>query len=69
MALGLVLTLSSLFADQLALGMPGSGFGWKQLTGTIVGLAITGSGLYLLKRFPAIDDEDELNDEPGERSI
>lgn len=64
MAFGLLLTLSSLFADQLALGMPGTGFGWKQLTGTLVGLLITGGGGYLLYRFPSLDDDSD-SEEPG----
>lgn len=49
--IGIVLTLTSVFADQLALGMPGSGFGWKQITGTIVGIIITSVGLWLSYRF------------------
>ncbi|MFW6075104.1 MAG: hypothetical protein ACOC9Y_05875 [Chloroflexota bacterium] len=48
--IGIILTLTSLFADQLALGMPGSGFGWKQITGTVVGLAITALGLWMSYR-------------------
>lgn len=54
-----MLTLASLFADQLALGMPGSGFGWKQLTGTLVGLSIVGAGAYMLYRTAPDDDEDQ----------
>ena len=64
MAFGLILTFSSLFADPLALGMPGSGFGWKQITGTLIGLLITGGGGYLLYRYPAIDEETD-SEEPG----
>ena len=57
MAFGALLTIASLFADQLALGMPGSSFGWKQLTGTIFGLLIAGAGGYLLYRFPQPEEE------------
>lgn len=57
MAFGAILLVSSLFADQLALGMPGSGFGWKQLTGTLVGILIVAGGTYILYRVPAEDDE------------
>ena len=39
-ALGGVLALVSLFADPLALGMPGSGFGAKQLLGVLIGLGL-----------------------------
>lgn len=50
LAFGIVLTLVSVFADPLALGMPGSGFGWKQITGTIVGLSLASLGLWLTAR-------------------
>jgi hypothetical protein len=52
-----MLTLASLFADQIALGMPGSGFGWKQITGTLAGLLIGAAGGYILYRIPAEDHE------------
>lgn len=48
MAFGVLLTIASLFADPLALGMPGTGFGWKQLLGTLIGLLISGAGGYVL---------------------
>jgi hypothetical protein len=41
---GLVLLVVSLFADQLGLGASGSGFGWKQLLGTIVGAGLCVGG-------------------------
>ncbi len=47
---GAILTLVSVFADPLALGLPHSGFGWKQTLGTIVGLSITALGLWLTLR-------------------
>ncbi|MEZ4521656.1 MAG: hypothetical protein R3A46_08450 [Thermomicrobiales bacterium] len=56
LAFGLVLTLVSVFADPLAVGMPGSGFGWKQISGTVIGLGISSLGLWLIMRF---NDEDE----------
>jgi hypothetical protein len=58
-AFGVMLTLASVFADQIALGMPGSGFGWKQITGTLTGLLICAAGGYILYRVPAEDDETE----------
>lgn len=48
---GVALTLVSIFADPLALGMPHSGFGWKQILGTVVGIAISGLGFWLVSRF------------------
>ncbi len=50
LAFGVILTLVSVFADPLALGLPQSGFGWKQITGTLFGLAISGLGLWLTMR-------------------
>jgi hypothetical protein len=47
---GVVLLLASLFADPLAIGTPHSGFGWKQVLGTLVGLAITAGGYLLVRR-------------------
>jgi hypothetical protein len=38
--LGLAVTLGSIFADELNLTGGGVGLGWKQLIGTIVGLAL-----------------------------
>jgi hypothetical protein len=49
-AFGIVLTLASLFADPLGIGEPGSSFGWKQITGTIVGLLIAGAGFLWTRR-------------------
>lgn len=39
--LGVLLTVGSIFADQLNLTGGGVGLGWKQLIGTIVGLVLT----------------------------
>lgn len=50
MVLGGLLALVSLFADPLALGMPNSGFGLKQISGTFVGLAVVAAGLLIWRR-------------------
>lgn len=50
LVLGLLVTVVSIFADPLALGTPNSGFGWKQITGTVSGLIITGLGVWLTYR-------------------
>lgn len=47
---GVVLLLASLFADPLALGRPGTSFGWKQMLGSFVGLLISISALLLIRR-------------------
>jgi amino acid transporter len=46
---GIVLLLASLFADPLALGTPHTGFGWKQILGTLLGLAIAFGGWRLVR--------------------
>lgn len=38
--IGVLLTVGSIFADQLNLTGGGVGLGWKQLIGTIVGLVL-----------------------------
>ena len=58
LAFGIFLTLISVFADPLALGMPGSGFGWKQITGTLFGLGLTSLGFWLTVR---LSDKDSNN--------
>jgi hypothetical protein len=47
---GVVLLLASLFADPLAIGTPHSGFGWKQVLGTLIGLIISVGGYWLVRR-------------------
>lgn len=47
---GVILLLASVFADPLAIGQPGTSFGWKQITGSLVGLLIAVSGLLLIRR-------------------
>lgn len=47
-AVGVVLALISIFADQIGVGaMPG--FGWKQTLGLLVGLAMIGLGLWRMR--------------------
>lgn len=53
---GIVLTLVSIFADPLAIGVPHSGFGWKQTLGTITGLGISALALWLTQK---LDDDGE----------
>lgn len=48
--IGVILTAVSVFADPLALGVPNSGFGWKQFLGTGVGLLVTGVGVWWARR-------------------
>lgn len=50
LVIGIVILVASLFADPLALGRPGTGFGWKQMLGTLIGLAITYGGYRLVRR-------------------
>ena len=49
-AFGVILFLASVFADPLALGMPGSSFGWKQMLGSAIGLILATLGLVVLRR-------------------
>lgn len=62
-AFGALLAIASLFADQLALGMPGSGFGWKQVLGTLFGLLIAGGGGFILYRTNPPDEDAQGGDE------
>lgn len=48
---GLILTLVSVFAEQLGLGR-GQGFGYRQMTGTIVGALILLIGLVKCSKAP-----------------
>lgn len=57
LAFGIFLTLISVFADPLALGMPGSGFGWKQITGTLFGLGLASLGFWLTARMSDKDSD------------
>jgi hypothetical protein len=49
-AFGVILLLVSLFADPLAIGQPGTSFGWKQMLGSVVGLALAIVGIVALRR-------------------
>lgn len=49
-AFGIILLLVSLFADPLALGQPGTTFGWKQMLGSALGLVIATFGFVILRR-------------------
>jgi hypothetical protein len=49
-AFGVILLLASVFADPLALGTPGTSFGWKQLLGSAMGLVLATLGLVVLRR-------------------
>ena len=48
--IGVLILIASLFADPVALGQPGTGFGWKQMLGTVIGAAITFGGYRLVRR-------------------
>lgn len=52
-AFGTILLLASLFADPLGLGRPGTSFGWKQILGTLIGVALTVVGLLWSRRLDA----------------
>lgn len=65
MAFGVLLTIASLFADPLALGMPGSSFGWKQMLGTLLGLVISGLGGLVLYRTAQTDAADAADANEG----
>ena len=49
-AFGVILLLASVFADPLALGTPGSSFGWKQMLGSALGIVIATLGYVVLRR-------------------
>lgn len=48
---GLILLVLSLGADIFGIGAE-AGFGWKQLTGTVVGLAAFGYGFWMTRVKP-----------------
>jgi hypothetical protein len=43
-AVGVIIAILSLFADALRLGAAPAAFGWKQIVGLVVGLALIGYG-------------------------
>lgn len=60
MLVGAFLALASAFADQIGLGAPASGFGWKQLLGLVAGVVLAVVGIVLFRQDNAdYDDEDE----------
>lgn len=61
---GLVLAVVSAFADKIGLGAPGSTFGWKQLLGTVIGIAILIAGAILLRQGDVVYEDDEAVEEP-----
>lgn len=62
---GLVLAVVSAFADQIGLGTPGTVFGWRQLLGTVVGIAILIAGAILLRQGDVVYEDDEAVEEPA----
>lgn len=46
---GALVALASALADPLGIG-EGSGFGWKQIVGVVVGVAGVGAGSFLIAR-------------------
>lgn len=52
-AFGVILLLASLFADPLGIGQPGTTFGWKQITGTLVGAGLAILGLLWSRKLDA----------------
>ncbi len=49
LTVGVLLFLISLTADSLGIG-EGTGVGWKQITGAIVGVCIAATGVVQLRR-------------------
>ena len=47
--IGVVVLAASLLADPIGIG-EGSGFGWKQVVGIIVGVLVAGWGALMLRR-------------------
>lgn len=60
---GLLLALVSAFADQAGLGAVGSGFGWKQLLGLVVGAILAVVGIVLFRQDDTVYEDDEEIDE------
>lgn len=47
---GTLVALAAALADPLGIGGEGTGFGWKQIVGVIVGIAGVGVGSFLVTR-------------------
>jgi predicted phage tail protein len=63
-AIGALLMVGAVFADQLGLTGGGEGFGWKQLIGAIAGLVLLIGGLAWLLQ-PLAGSEPELEARPA----
>ncbi len=48
---GIIILLVSLFADLIGIGVPGSGFGYKQVIGTVIGAMIVIIGFILYRKW------------------
>lgn len=55
-ALGALLMVGAVFADSLGISGGGTGFGWKQLIGAIVGLVVLLTGVAWFLR-PMLDGD------------
>jgi len=53
LTVGVLLFLISLTADSLGFG-EGTGIGWKQITGAIVGVSVAAVGMFQLRRISEI---------------
>ena len=62
---GVALILVSVFAHRLGLG-PSPGFGWKKLSGTVLGVALAGAGVLLRRGVAGADDDAAGADTPAE---
>ena len=49
-AIGVVIVLVSALADPIGIGSDGSGFGWKQVVGVIVGALVAIAGIAISMR-------------------
>jgi sulfite exporter TauE/SafE len=72
--IGAILALISVTADffQGTIGAVGSGFGWKQLLGVVLGIVLIVAGIILLRQgdveYEDDEEEEELEDEAQGRA-